>query len=115
MVLATQGPKGLNVVPISVWEVQGDEIFMFDFFMHKTAENIKTESAAAITCWRDFVGLQLKVEAVYETEGADYDAAVVRMKEQFPDRTLSGLIRLTPVEVYDVAPGANGDDLLAKS
>lgn len=114
MALATNGPHGLNLVPISVWEVHGEEIFMFDFFMAKTAENIKVDPTAAITCWRDFVGLQIKVNAVYETAGEEYDAAVIRMKERFPDRTLSGLIRLTPTAVYDVAPGANGINLLAE-
>ncbi|MCB9810381.1 pyridoxamine 5'-phosphate oxidase family protein [Candidatus Nomurabacteria bacterium] len=110
--LATNGPEGLNVVPISVVNVRGDEIHLYDFFMNRTAKNIKASSLVAFTCWRDFVGVQVKAEVVYETEGEDFDLAVKEMKERFPDRTLSGLIRLTPVEVYDVAPGASPDDLL---
>lgn len=110
--LATTGPNGLNVVPISVWKVSEGEIFLYDFFMKKSSENIKAESKVAFTCWKDFVGVQIKAEASYETTGADYDAAVLEMKERFPDRVLAGLIRLVPTEVYDVAPGASGENLI---
>lgn len=110
--LATTGPQGINVVPISVFEVRGEEIHLFDFFMTKTVENIKVESKVALTCWKGFVGMQIKAEVAYETEGEDYDAAVTEMKERFPDRTLSGLIRLTPTEIYDVAPGAGVENLI---
>jgi len=34
------------------------------------------------------------------------------MKERFPDRTLRAVIRLTPDMVYDVAPGATGENIL---
>lgn len=110
--LATTGPNGLNVVPISVFSVQGEEIHLYDFFMKKTSENILAEPKVAFTCWKDFVGVQIKAEAKYETAGPDYDATVIEMKERFPDRVLAGLIRLTPTEIYDVAPGAGGEDLL---
>ena len=110
--LATNGPRGLNVVPISVVEVQDGEIHLYDFFMHKTAENIKADSTVAFTCWRDFVGVQVRAEAKYDTAGEVFEAAVVAMKERFPDRTLAGVIRLTPTEVYDVAPGASEENMM---
>ncbi|USN92655.1 MAG: pyridoxamine 5'-phosphate oxidase family protein [Candidatus Nomurabacteria bacterium] len=111
--LATTGPNGLNVVPISVVEVCGEEIHLYDFFMRKTAENVKAEPRVAFACWHDFVGLQIKADAVYETEGEDFERAVAEMKKRFPDRTLSGLIKLTPVEIYDVAPEASADNILS--
>lgn len=110
--LATMGPNGLNVVPISVFSVQGEEIHLYDFFMKKTSENIKAEPKVALTCWKGFVGVQVKATVEYETIGPDYEAAVVEMKERFPERTLAGLIRLTPTAVYDVAPGTTGENML---
>ncbi|MCA9361755.1 pyridoxamine 5'-phosphate oxidase family protein [Candidatus Kaiserbacteria bacterium] len=110
--LATSGPYGVNVVPLSVVEVRDDEIHLYDFFMSKTAENIKAVPEVALACWQGFRGVQVKAEAVYETSGEVYEAAVTEMKERFPDRMLAGVIRLTPTAVYDVAPGASGDDLL---
>jgi hypothetical protein len=110
--LATTGPHGVNVIPISVVELRGDEIHLYDFFMHKTAENILAEPHVAFTCWQGFRGVQVKATAVYETSGGVYEAAVAEMKQRFPDRTLRAVIRLTPTVVYDVAPGASGEDIL---
>ena len=110
--LATTGPKGLNIVPISVFSVQDEEIHLYDFFMNKTSENLKAEPKAVFTCWKEFVGIQVKADVAYETEGEVYEATVTEMKEKFPDRTLAAVIRLTPTEIYDVAPGATGDDLV---
>ena len=110
--VATNGPHGIKVVPLSVWRIIGEEIFLYDFFMRKTVENIKSDSEVAITFSREFVGVQVKAEAVYETEGPAYEMAVTDMKKQFPDRTLKGVIRLKPKEVYDVAPGASPENIL---
>ncbi len=110
--LATTGPYGINVVPISVVDVRGDEIYLYDFFMGKTAGNIKIDSAVAFTCWKGFCGFQIKADATYEKAGAVYDLAVIDMLKRFPDRTLKAVIRLSPVAVYDVAPGAGGEDCL---
>lgn len=110
--LATTGPCGVNVVPVSVVELAGDEIHLYDFFMKKTTENILAEPRVALTSWQGFRGLQVKATALYDTRGEVFEAAVVAMKERFPDRTLAGVIRLTPTAAYDVAPGASGEDLL---
>jgi predicted pyridoxine 5'-phosphate oxidase superfamily flavin-nucleotide-binding protein len=110
--LATTGSHGVNIVPISVVELHGDEIHLYDFFMHKTAENIMIEPRVAFTSWQGFRGIQVKAVAAYETEGEVYEAAVAEMKQRFPDRTLKAVIRLTPTEIYDVAPGASGENIL---
>jgi predicted pyridoxine 5'-phosphate oxidase superfamily flavin-nucleotide-binding protein len=110
--LATTGPAGLNVVPLSVWEVVGDEVHLYDFFMNKTAENLRAGGPVVLTCWQGFSGVQVKAAAVYETSGEVYEEAVKVMKERFPDRVLRAVIRLTPTEAYSVAPGASGEDLL---
>ena len=111
--LATTGPAGLNVVPLSVWEVVGDEVHCYDFFMNKTAENLQAGAPVALTCWQGFTGVQMKASAVYETSGEVYGEAVEVMKERFPDRALKAVVRLTPTEAYDVAPSTAGDNLLA--
>jgi len=110
--LATNGPHGLNVVPVSVVEVKDDEIHLYDFFMRKTAENIQSESVVALTCWSGFSGFQIKAEARYDTTVEVYEQAVLAMKERFPERTLRAVIRLRPNAIYDIAPASNGDNLL---
>lgn len=110
--LATTGPHGVNVVPLSVVELHGEEIHLYDFFMQKTAENIQVKSQVALACWQGFKGVQIKATAAYETGGVVYEAAAAEMKERFPDRTLRAVIRLTPTAIYDVTPGASGEDML---
>ena len=80
--------------------------------MKKSAENVLAEPRVALTCWQGVRGVQVKATALYDTTGEVYEAAAVEMKERFPDRTLRAVIRLTPTAIYDVAPGASGEDLL---
>lgn len=104
--LATQGPAGLNVVPVSVIKIVNDQIWLFDFFMNKTAENLKNDaSEIALTCWNGMSGIQIKATAIYLATGDQYDAAKRQMLVEFPDRTLKGLIILTPSKYYDISPG----------
>lgn len=104
-VLATTGPQGVNVVPVSVVTASAGDILLYDFFMGKTIDNIRIEPAVAIAGWDGLVGIQLKGTAQYEQEGEDFLAAVREMSERFPDRTLRGIIRLTPQAVYSVSAG----------
>lgn len=101
--LATTGPHGINVVPVSVISVSTDEIVLYDFFMDKTVENLKVEPAVALSAWKGLEGVQVKATAAYVTEGEGYITAVEAMQQQFPERTLKGILLLTPVAVYDVA------------
>lgn len=110
--LATTGSHGVNLIPISVVTVHDNEIFLYDFFMNKTAENIQANATVVLTCWTGFSGVQVKATAHYQTDGSVFESAVQVMKERFPDRTLKAIIRLTPVAVFDVAPGQNGVQLV---
>lgn len=112
--LATVGEGGVNVVPISVVTIEGDEIFLYDFFMKRTADNILLEPRVAFIGWKEFVGVQVKATAVYENTGDIFETAVTQMKQRFPDRTLKALIRLTPTAIYDVAPSADSTVQLDK-
>ncbi len=104
-VLATAGPMGINVVPVSVVTTCGDDIILYDFFMDKTVCNLKASPAVAITAWDGLVGVQIKGEAKYENEGTFFLTQVQIMKERFPERVLRGIIRLHPMAVYSVSAG----------
>ncbi len=101
--LATTGPYEVNVVPVSVVSVEEGIIYLYNFFMKKTVENILTEPLVALTCWKGLAGIQIKANAVYMTEGDRFEAATEEMHTRFPDRTLSGIIALTPIRVYDIS------------
>jgi predicted pyridoxine 5'-phosphate oxidase superfamily flavin-nucleotide-binding protein len=100
--LATIGPAGLNVVPVSVIDVTEDNIFLFDFFMGKTVENIQAEAQVALTAWAGLTGVQVRATAEYISDGEVFDVANETMKEQYPERVLKGVLVLTPKAVYDV-------------
>jgi len=112
--LATNGPHGLNVVPVSVVELKDGEIHLYDFFMRKTAENVVVEPIVALTCWSGFSGFQIKAEAIYDATGTIFAEATTEMKARFPDRTLRAVIRLKPIAIYDISPVSNGDNLLTE-
>ncbi len=105
-VLATYGSAGINVVPVSVVTKEGNDIILYDFFMGKTIENIKASSEVALTAWDGMSGMQIKGGACYESAGDSYINAVTVMRERFPERTLRGIIRITPRQVFSVSPGA---------
>jgi predicted pyridoxine 5'-phosphate oxidase superfamily flavin-nucleotide-binding protein len=103
--LATHGQYGINIVPVSMLNITDDTIWLFDFFMNKTVSNIKTDTSVALTAWTDMVGLQIKGEAEYVTEGSMFDAAVLWVKTQNPNRVVRGLLVVKPTEVFDISPG----------
>lgn len=111
--LATTGPHGINVVPVSMIKVNQDSIWLFDFFMDKTVANLQSNSDVALTAWTDMTGVQLKAAASYYTSGPAFAEAVAWVATQNPARVVKGLIVLTPTEVFDISPGGaySTDDL----
>lgn len=104
--LATQGPSGLNVVPVSVVEVYDDTIYLFDFFMKKTRANVLTpQSPVSLVCWSGPVGVQVRAEATYCDRGDVFDSARERMLVAFPKRFLKGVLILKPSETFEVRAG----------
>lgn len=101
--LATTGPHEVNVVPVSVVAVQNEKIYLYNFFMKKTVENLQTEPLVALTCWSGLAGIQVKARAHYLTSGDVFTEAKTEMLVRFPDRTLSGVIELTPTVIFDVS------------
>ena len=112
--LATQGPEDVNVVPVSMIRVNNDSIWLFDFFMEKTAQNIKANPVVSLTAWTGMNGVQLKGETQYLTEGETFDESVAWCHTQNPDRVVKGLIVFKPKEIFDISPGGayREEDLL---
>jgi predicted pyridoxine 5'-phosphate oxidase superfamily flavin-nucleotide-binding protein len=86
-------------------KVNQDSIWLFDFFMDKTRQNIQNNSAVALTAWTDMTGLQLRATAEYVTSGESFTQAVAWVQTQNPERVVKGLIILTPTDIFDVSPG----------
>lgn len=103
--LGTSGPAGLNVVPVSVVEVVGDEIRLCNFFMGKTVENIRENDIVSLACWTGLRGVQVRARASVVDEGELFVDTTIQMKERFPERVLKALIVLTPTAVYDTSVG----------
>ncbi len=74
--MATNGPSGINVVPVSMIKVADEAIWLFDFFMDKTVKNIQTEPKVALTAWTGMTGVQIKGVITYITSGEDFEEAV---------------------------------------
>ncbi len=112
--LATTGPHGVNCVPVSVVEVTDEAIYLYDFFMGKTVENVRATPEVALTCWTGLAGVQVKATAEYVTKGELYTQAKTKMLERFPERTLSGVLVLSPTNVYDISAGEEaGQEIVA--
>ncbi|MEX2515114.1 MAG: pyridoxamine 5'-phosphate oxidase family protein [Candidatus Paceibacterota bacterium] len=104
-VLATTGPHGVNAVPVSTVFVRDGQIWLVNYFFKKTAENIQSDARVALTCWTGFeTAYQIKGEVEYVTAGDEFEEIQDWAAEEFPDRTVSALLKITPEEVHDVLP-----------
>lgn len=103
--LASLGDDGINVVPVSMLKVNQNSIWLFDFFMDKTAKNILRHPNVALSVWIDMKGVQIKGSCAYITEGESFMEAVAWVKEKNPSRVVKGLIEITPTKIYDISPG----------
>lgn len=94
----------VNVVPISMVKADPDAIYIFNFFMEKTLENIKHNQNISFTCWTGMSGVQIKGEVEYITEGELFTELVAWVKTQNPDRVVLGVLKITPQEIFDISP-----------
>tara|TARA_B100000745_G_scaffold295726_1_gene240181 strand:+ start:1029 stop:1421 length:393 start_codon:yes stop_codon:yes gene_type:complete len=100
--LATAVPECLHVVPVSTVRVEGDKILLVNYFMGKTLENLQENPNVSLACWRGLEGFQVKANVEYVTEGEVFDSMKKWIKEILPDRTVKGVLILSPYEVYDI-------------
>ncbi len=108
--LATFGKNGLNVVPVSSLKVVDEEIWLINYFMEKTLQNITENNEVALVCWEKMFGYQIKGPVTYVEEGEKFKKAVAWIKEMLPDRVVKGLIIIKPREIFDIAPTKNTKD-----
>ena len=103
--LATTGPQGLNVVPVSTIKIKNGQIFLVDYFFHKTRANLQSGDSVVLTAWSGLKGFQIKATVEYLTEGQIFDETVAWIAKLHPDRTVHGTVILTPTNVYDIGIG----------
>ncbi len=104
--LATTGPEGLNVVPVSTITLVDDKIWLMNYFFKKTLANILAEPSVSLVGWKGFEGYQIQGRVEYCDKGATFEEARQWVKERLPDRVLKGLLIMTPQNVHDVSPTA---------
>lgn len=105
--LATSGKHGINVVPVSTVRVVGNKILLMNYFLHKTLENLLEEPWAAFACWKGLEGYQIKGTIEYIADGEQFEEAKRWIVENVANRTLLGLLIMTPQEVHNISPGEN--------
>ena len=113
--LATCGKGNINVVPVSFVKIVGENIWLIDFFMDKTIQNIIQNPQASLVCWKNTMGYQLKGAVDYLQQGNLYDQACEWVATTHPDRKVKGLIVLTPKEIFDVAPAKDTGERMGAS
>ncbi|MCQ2079578.1 MAG: pyridoxamine 5'-phosphate oxidase family protein [archaeon] len=110
--LATASKTGIpNVVPIGfLWVANDDEVWVIDNYLNKTLANIRENPVAAVYAMGGESGketVQLKGKCVYETEGADYEAAVAMAHKINPGFPAKGLVKIRISCAFDTTPGPN--------
>lgn len=105
--LATTGKHGINVVPVSTVRVEGGKILLMNYFFKKTLENILEQPKVALAFWSGLEGYQIKGSVEYIDSGTVFEEANKWITDNVADRTLLGLLVLTPEEVLNISPGAN--------
>lgn len=105
--LATCVGESAHVVPVSKIKVVGNNIWLVNYFMTKTIENIKQNPYVSLACWQGLEGYQIKGEVEYLTQGEIFSAMVVEAATEYPDRTVQGVLVLNVKELFDVSATAD--------
>lgn len=102
--LASYGTHGINVVPVSTVRVVDEKILLMNYFMNKTLENIIEQPTVALVCWKGMKGCQIKGTVRYVSEGDEFQEAKEWIEKNVSNRTLKGLLVLTPESLHSVTP-----------
>jgi predicted pyridoxine 5'-phosphate oxidase superfamily flavin-nucleotide-binding protein len=94
-------------VPVSKIKVTDNKIWLVNYFMGKTIENIRQNPSVSLACWQGLEGYQIKGEVEYLTEGEIFSAMVEEAATEYPDRTVQGVLVLTAKELFDVSATAD--------
>tara|TARA_Y100000590_G_scaffold260534_1_gene292586 strand:+ start:103 stop:480 length:378 start_codon:yes stop_codon:yes gene_type:complete len=102
--LATKGPHGLNVIPVSTLKIhQEAQIMLVNYFMNKTIDNLKQDEDCSLVCWNGGEGYQIKGLVDYKTSGKTFDQISHETKMTFPNRTVQGILLFSPKEIFTVS------------
>lgn len=101
--LATWSGTDVNVIPVSSIRVSDGQIWLINYFMNKTYQNIVRNPQVALACWKGLKGYQIKGKACVYSEGPLFDTARAWIAEILPERIVRSLIMISPLEIYDVA------------
>lgn len=105
--LATTGTHGINVVPVSTVRIVNNKILLMNYFFKKTLDNILEQPRVALVFWSGLEGYQIKGFVEYVASGDVFEEAKQWITNNVADRTLLGLLTLTPEEIHNISPGAN--------
>lgn len=111
-VLATIDDSGPNAVPVSTIFVKDGKIILVDYFMEKTVDNILGTSSVSLVAWTGMEGFQIQGFAGYHVRGKLFQEIERLVKESLPERTVKGVIEISPVKIYDISPSRNSRDVL---
>jgi predicted pyridoxine 5'-phosphate oxidase superfamily flavin-nucleotide-binding protein len=95
-----------HVVPVSTVRVENNKIILVNYFMGQTIKNILENPKVSLACWKGLEGYQIKSTMEYITEGETFESIKEWISELHPDRTVLGVLSLTPNEIYDVSATA---------
>lgn len=102
--LATQHPEGgVHVVPVSVLYVHPEHLTLVNFFMGQTVQNITVTPNVSLAAWQGLTGYQIKATAEHHVSGDIFDEVVADIAVTMPDRTVRGVLTLTPQAVFDIS------------
>lgn len=104
--IATTGDTGVHVVPVSTILVVDDTIWLMNYFLGQTLQNVEANPEVSLACWKGLAGCQIKGTVAYETSGTNFEKANTYIVENVADRVLKGLLIMTPTQVLDVTPTA---------
>ncbi len=106
--LGTSSYGTIYVVPVSTIKIVDDKIWLINYFMDKTLENILVNPEVSLTCWKKLVGYQIKAKVNYISDPNDNDLIQAKnfVAEILPDRIVKGLLILEPEEIFDISADA---------
>lgn len=104
--LATAGNSSTpHAIPISTVLVKDEEIWLFNYFMGITVENIKENPKVSFVAWTGLEGVHVDAEVDYHEDGEIFEEGVTWIAENEPTRTLKGLLILKPTGFSGVRAG----------
>jgi hypothetical protein len=101
--LATTGPEGINIVPVSTVRIVDHQIWLMNYLFGKTLSNFQANPQVALAVWSGFEGYQIKGQLEYLTEGETFLKAKDWVSKNTVDRNLVGLAIIDPQEVYNLS------------